>query len=226
MPVPHLSNSGDDIDNIDEMQGIQEEALKVKPEATLKNITEFSERWMEIDTELKQYDEYCKVLEDEQKDIEETKLPDVMRQLQIQDLKILDGFKLKVEPKFQGTIVVKDQTMSARQLAWLEKNGGADIIKTEISLSFPKGREAEAEELIKILDQLGFVYKRKRGVHASTLGSFMKEKASSALVEVKDLEDMKWRYFDQASIKKTGFKARKRRSRSESSGDTDEGGEE
>lgn len=215
MPIPNLSNSGVDPS---ELRGLEED----KDLTTLENIHALSDRYMEIDKELKTHDEYCKTLEDEQKKIEEEDLPRIMNTLAIENIGLKEGFKLKIEQKFQGTIVIKDPQMSARQLAWLEKNGGSDIIKTDIVLQFPRGRDAEVDILVDMLNKLGFVYKRKKSVHASTLASFMAEKAASAEIEPTTLDELKWRYFNKANIKKPGFKMRKRRKVAEASGEAEE----
>jgi hypothetical protein len=204
-------------DDPSELEGME----NVKPAATLANITVFSDRFIEIDNELKQYDEYIAKLEEEQRDIEEVKLPTIMAELAMENFGMKDGFKLTVEPKFQGTVVLKDETKSAKQLEWLKKANGEDIIKFEVSCSFGKGKMAEAEELMKMLREFGFAFKAKRSVHAGTLASFVKEKMTSATEEV-PLEELGWRYFNKATIKKKGFKIRKRKAKREEAASEDE----
>lgn len=216
MPVPPLSNSGIDPS---ELEGMESGGTE-QPVNTLENLSVFAERYIALDQELKEIDDYAAKLEEEQQDIEETKIPQVMNQLKMADYSMKDGFKLKIEPKFQGSIVAKDAVKATQQLAWVEKADGGDIIKTTFTIDFTKGHEAEAAEFVKLMTELGIAYKVKRGIHPSTLASFVKAKIANA-ADV-PLDDLGWRYFDKASVKKKGFKLRKRRKRSDSWGEDDE----
>lgn len=216
MPVPPLSNSGIDSS---ELEGMETGGTE-QPANTLENLSTFAERYIELDKELKELDDYGSKLEEEQRDIEETKIPEVMNQLKMTEFSMKDGFKLKIEAKFQGSIVAKDEAKAAAQLKWIETVEGGEIIKTTFTIDFNKGHEAEAEEFVKLMKELGIAYKVKRGVHASTLASFVKAKIIGA-TEV-PLDELGWRYFDKAAVKKKGFKLRKRRKKREDWGDEED----
>jgi hypothetical protein len=206
-------------DDPSELEGM-ESGGTATPGATLENLSIFAERYIELDKELKEIDDYAKKLEEEQATIEETNIPGIMQALKMAEFSMKDGFKLKIEPKFQGSIVMKDEAKATQQLAWIDSVEGGDIVKFTITCDFNKGHEGEAQELIKLLKQLGIMYKAKRTVHASTLASFVKAKLTAG--EEVPLDDLNWRYFDKASVKKKGFKLRKRRKRSEDWGGDDE----
>lgn len=203
-------------DDPSELEGMED----TKPTATLENIAVWSDRYIELDKELKTLDEYASKLEEEQRLIEEVNLPTVMAELGMEKFSMKDGFKLSIEQKFQGSVVIKDEEKSKKQLEWIESVQGSEIIKFDITCSFGKGDEAEAKELMKLLTDLGFAFKAKRSVHAGTLGTFVKEKIK--LGEEVPLDNLGWRYFNKALIKKTGFKMRKRRKSRENFGAEDE----
>lgn len=198
-----------------ELEGMQD----AKPDSTLENIVLYSERYVEIDKELKEIDDYASKLEEEQRGIEEEKLPTIFMELSTTELSLKDGFKCKIEPKFQGTVVIKDPVKAEKQLALIEKIGGEDIIKFDVTCSFTKGQMKEAKALMDMLTEFGFLYKAKRSVHAGTLASFIGQKLE--LGQEIDLDGMGWRYFNRATIKKKGFKMRKRKAKRESSGETE-----
>lgn len=206
-------------DDPTELEGMQND----KPAATLENIVFFSDRFIEIDKELKEIDDYASKLEEEQRLIEEDTIPTIFHELTTTNLGLRDGFSCKIEPKFQGTVVIKDPAKAEKQLALLEKIGGEDIIKFDITCSFSKGKMKEAKILMDMLKEYGFEFKAKRSVHAGSLASFIKQKLE--LGQEVPLDEMGWRYFNRASIKKKGFKLRKRKVKREVSTE-DEGDEE
>lgn len=214
MAYPRNSN-----DDPSELEGMERGGVN-QPTNSLENLSTFAERYIDLDRELKEIDDYSSKLEEEQRDIEETKIPEVMNQLNMVEFSMRDGFKLKIEPKFQGSIVMKDEGKAAQQLAYIEKIGGGDLIKTTFTIDFNKGHEAEAEEFVKLMKELGIAYKTKRGIHASTLASYVKAKIEAA-TDV-PLDELGWRYFNKASVKKKNFKLRKRRKRSDSWGEEDD----
>ncbi len=195
-------------DDISELEGMEKGGVDA-PKTTLENLSFFADRYIELDRELKELDTYASKLEEEQRAIEETTIPTIMEGLNMINYTMKDNFKLEIESKFQGSVAVKDQARAEQQLKWVESSGGGDIIKISITCDFSKGHEKEAQELIKLLTELGIAYKAKKSVHASTLASYVKAKIAAA-TEV-PLDDLGWRFFPKASVKKKGFKLRKRR---------------
>lgn len=209
-------------DDPSELEGLEKGGATDAPQNTLENLSHFASRYIELDKELKELDDYGSKLEEEQQEIEETQIPQIMQQLKMTEFAMVDGFKLKIEPKFQGSIVLKDETKAAEQLAWVESAEGGDIIKTTFTVDFNKGHEAEAGEFVKLMKQLGIAYKVKRGIHASTLASFVKARLANAGSFEVPLDQLGWRYFDRANVKKKGFKLRKRRKKREDWGEEDD----
>ena len=62
----------------------------------------------------------------------------------------------------------------AEAFAWLHDNGHADIVKTEIKLSFGMRERQQAERLEKALAAKNYDYNTKLGVHPATLKAFAK----------------------------------------------------
>lgn len=62
----------------------------------------------------------------------------------------------------------------AEAFAWLHDNGHADIVKTEIKLSFGMRERQQAELLEKALAAKNYDYNSKLGVHPATLKAFAK----------------------------------------------------
>jgi hypothetical protein len=65
----------------------------------------------------------------------------------------------------------KDEAFS-----WLREHGLDDIIKNDITVSFGKGEDNMAGDVIGLLQERGFDPKAKTHVHPSTLKAFVKER--------------------------------------------------
>jgi hypothetical protein len=59
---------------------------------------------------------------------------------------------------------------------WLRSNGLDDIIKNDITVSFGKGEDNVAGDVVGLLQERGFDPKTKTHVHPSTLKAFVKER--------------------------------------------------
>ena len=60
--------------------------------------------------------------------------------------------------------------------AWLRTNGLDDIIKNDITVSFGKGEDNVAGDVVGMLQSKGFDPKTKTHVHPSTLKAFVKQR--------------------------------------------------
>jgi hypothetical protein len=60
--------------------------------------------------------------------------------------------------------------------AWLRENGLDDIIKNDVSVSFGKGEDNMAGDVVGLLQERGFDPQTKTHIHPSTLKAFVKER--------------------------------------------------
>jgi uncharacterized metal-binding protein len=188
-----------------ELEGI-EKPSEAAP-ATLENIMIFATRYNEIEAEIESILAYCATLKEEAKEIEEVKLPGVLQALGMSDFGLTDGSKVKIDPAFQGSVAIKDPEQRKKQIDWLVKNDGQDLVRNEISISFGRGQDAEAKAVCDILNEYHITYEIGESVHSGSLGAFIKEKMANG--EDVPLDVLKWRYFFKASIKKPVAKKKK-----------------
>jgi hypothetical protein len=87
----------------------------------------------------------------------------------------LDVDGMTVERKM---IVAASIPVANREQAfeWLRANGLDDIIKNDITVSFGKGEDNVAGDVVGLLQERGFDPKTKTHVHPSTLKAFVKER--------------------------------------------------
>lgn len=85
------------------------------------------------------------------------------------------GVKVKINNFLNGSLP-KDEDSRKKALAWLEKNGGADIIKRNISMVFGRSSQKVTERVIAALRKLNVEFNNDLGVHPMTLSSFANER--------------------------------------------------
>jgi hypothetical protein len=99
-------------------------------------------------------------------------LPAALAEHGLTELKMADGSKVTVATVISANIS-KERSEAAHQ--WLRDNGFGDLIKNTVAVSFGKGEDEKAVDLVKELDAKGLNVDQKEAVHPSTLKAFCKE---------------------------------------------------
>jgi len=123
-------------------------------------------------------EEQLKEYKANQRELAEKIIPDLMLGLGLEAVSLANGAKVAIS-KFYSASIKEDDKESA--FAWLKKQGDDAIIKSKVDCSFGKGEKERKQEseLIDALERIGAPYKQKRGVHASTLKAYVREKMES-----------------------------------------------
>lgn len=107
--------------------------------------------------------------------IKTKKLPDIMKELSLEKI-VRNGREISIHNFVSGSLP-KEEDCRADAIKWLEDNGGAGLIKTELSMSFGKGERDAANRTFEMLKKsTNKDVHMETGVHASTLQSFAREK--------------------------------------------------
>lgn len=99
--------------------------------------------------------------------VEQEDLPELMRELGLELMRLEDGSTVEVVNEVQCAITEAHRPAAH---AWLQDNGFGGLIKTEVSVAFGRGEQAAA---LALAAQIGGTL--KEAVHASTLKAFVKE---------------------------------------------------
>jgi hypothetical protein len=85
----------------------------------------------------------------------------------------VDGLTVQTKVQVHASIPVgrKDEAF-----AWLRENNLDSIIKNDVTISFGKGEDNVAGDVVGLLQDRGFDPKTKTHVHPSTLKAFVKER--------------------------------------------------
>lgn len=114
-------------------------------------------------------------LEDETKklrQISETDLPDLLKELGITEFKLKTGERITVQNKVAASI---SKANAPEALAWMIKNKFGGLIKTQIVTMFGKNELTSARKLAKKLAQEFDSVTLSQSVHSQTLKSFVTE---------------------------------------------------
>lgn len=142
------------------------------PVDLLQKISESTLEYQELLKEKKVVEEKLLVLNAKIAEILETTIPDLMFQARMKDYTMNDGSSVEVKNIIKASIKVEDRQQA---MDWFRSNGYGDLIKNEVSVSFGKGQDEDAEKAVKALEAQGFQVSRSENIHFMTLNAWAKE---------------------------------------------------
>lgn len=128
----------------------------------------------QAEAEVERLAEELKQAQNKLRDISEHQLPALMDEAEMKVCQTRDGITIKVVEKIRGSIPAPT---AAKAFAWLEEHGHGNLIKREVKIEFGRDEEAWAKKFMADLAKRKKPLKHelKRGVHPSTLASFVTE---------------------------------------------------
>lgn len=109
-------------------------------------------------------------------------LPDMMTEIGVPSMQLaaqgnLQAVELKLTPFYSAGIAAKwPQEKKEIAYKYLDETGNGDLIKTELSLTFPREKRAEALKIVAMLKKEGLNPEVSESVNGSTLTAWLKEK--------------------------------------------------
>ena len=91
-----------------------------------------------------------------------------------------DGSTVSVKKEFRATIP-KDEGRREAALQWLRDQGLGDIIKNNVSVTFGKGEDDKAEQLLNLAAEHGFEPQQKSDVAWNTLTALYQERVQAGM---------------------------------------------
>ena len=105
-------------------------------------------------------------------------IPNMLAEQGLSSLKLADGSAVEIRKTYSCT-VKKDSLQSAYQ--WLRDNGLGDIIKNEVFVTFGKGEDNKAQDLLDLEEQSGYEPRQKQKVEPMTLKALFRERIEAGL---------------------------------------------
>lgn len=139
---------------------------------TGKTLSDMVRKLRSVEQEIEQTEEHLKFLEKERKKLSIEGIPELMDEMGVDRIDV-DG--VTVRRKLVVYASIPDERKD-EAFAWLRSNGLDDIIKNDVTVTFGKGQDNQAGDLLGRLEQEGFQPSNKTHVHSSTLRAFVKER--------------------------------------------------
>ncbi len=155
-----------------------EEFGAATPDATqLKSIEELVTRAAELSRIIEQLEESLAAHKKELQELTHKTLPDSMSEAGTLSFTTTAGVKVQIKDVVAGSLP-KDDVKRTLALNWIEKNGGKDIIKSQLVCDFEKGdgNLRKKNQAAELLADMGVTFVDKESVHPKTLEAFAREK--------------------------------------------------
>ena len=158
-----LKDSKDLLDNV-EVTTIAHECVRLKQK----------------EDELVSLEEQVKNKKEEIDEISSRIIPELLAEQGLSAIKLADGSNVSVKKEFRCTLP-KDEVKREAAYKWLRDQGLGDIIKNNIFVTFGKGEDDKAKQLLNLAAENGFDPQQKSDAAWNTLTALFQERVESGL---------------------------------------------
>ena len=158
-----LKDSKDLLDNV-EVTTVADQCVKLKQK----------------EDEIANLEQQLKDKKAEADDISSRVIPELLAEQGLSEIKLADGSKVSVKKEFRCTLP-KDEAKREQAYKWLRDQGLGDIIKNNIFVTFGKGEDDKAKQLLNLAAENGFDPQQKSDAAWNTLTALFQERVESGL---------------------------------------------
>ena len=133
-----------------------------------------------IEDEIAELEERLKDKKSDADHISSKVIPELLAEQGLSEIKLADGSKVSVRKEFRATLP-KDEVRRDAAYKWLRDQGLGDIIKNNVSVTFGKGEDDKAKQLLNLAVENGFQPSQKSDVAWNTLTALFQERVESGL---------------------------------------------
>lgn len=130
--------------------------------------------------EIAELEDKLKAKKAEADDISSRVIPELLAEQGLAEIKLADGSKVSVKKEFRATLP-KDEIRREAAYQWLRDQGLGDIIKNNVTVSFGKGEDNKANQLMDLAVANGFTPQQKSDVAWNTLTALYEERVKAGL---------------------------------------------
>lgn len=141
---------------------------------TGRQLSDLVRKLRNVENQIEDAEQHLKALKAEKHTLSVENIPALMDEMGVDRLDV-DGVTVTRKMMVHASIPV-DRREEA--FAWLRSEGLDDIIKNDVTLSFGKGEDNVAGDVVGLLRDRGFDPDTKTYVHPSTLKAFVKERVT------------------------------------------------
>ena len=139
----------------------------------------------------------CKLLKDKEDEIAELEsklknkkaeadhissevIPDLLKEQGLNQIKLADGSSVTIKTEYRATLP-KDEMKREEAYKWLRDQKLGDIIKNNVSVTFGRGEDDKAKQLLNLAAEHGFQPQQKSDVAWNTLTALYQERVKAGL---------------------------------------------
>ena len=133
----------------------------------------------EKEDEIAELEDKLKAKKAEADDIGSRVIPELLQEQGLSEIKLADGSKVSVKKRFSYSS--KRRCQKRERLSMASRPGLGDIIKNNVTVSFGKGEDNKANQLVDLAVANGFTPQQKSDVAWNTLTALYEERVKAGL---------------------------------------------
>ena len=158
----------------------EEDQQKVAENTDLNALATHVTKILELDDQIEHQENILKEYKTQRDKISSETIPALLAEQGLQSLKLADGTVLEVNKKYSCTLP-KDPQKKASAYQWLRDQGLDDIIKNEVSVTFGRGEDDKAKQLLDLAVGNGYEPNQREKVEPMTLKALYRERVEAGL---------------------------------------------
>ena len=158
----------------------EEDQQKVAENTDLNALATHVTKILELDDQIEHQENILKEYKTQRDKISSETIPALLAEQGLQSLKLADGTELEVNKKYSCTLP-KDPQKKAAAYQWLRDQGLDDIIKNEVSVTFGRGEDDKAKQLLDLAVGNGYEPNQREKVEPMTLKALYRERVEAGL---------------------------------------------
>ena len=160
------------------IQDLEQDQQEVIEKTDIQQLSGYCLELQSLEDDIAAKEEELKQVKEKADKIASEIIPNMLAEQGLSSLKLADGSAVEVRKSYSCT-VKKDNLDSAYQ--WLRENGLGDIIKNEVFVTFGKGEDNKAEQLLDLAVSNGYEPQQKSKVEPMTLKALYRERIEAGL---------------------------------------------
>ena len=156
----------------------QDKQDSIKAVVDPKQLADKVQQLKNLEDEIANAEAGVKKLKEQANIISQFEIPQMMKEMNIEKLKLNDGETVEVSQFYNASILPEKQEEA---FEWLRNNGRGDVIKNDITVTFGRGEDNKAAEYAVLARGQGFEPIQKVGVNPQTLKATFRECVESGI---------------------------------------------
>ena len=144
------------------------------------NLADECQKLKDTEDMIKSAEKHLQDLKAKADDIGSRVIPELLAEQGLTSIKLADGSSVSVKKEYRCTLP-KDDSRREQCYKWLRDNQLGDIIKNNVSVTFGRGEDDKAQQLLDLAVANGFEPSQKSDVSWNTLTALFRERIESGL---------------------------------------------